>query len=188
MTRSALASGRRYARALLDVSEAQGVSAKVDADLAQAVSVLGGSEPLRRALTHPAVPIEKKKAITKALFGSAEDLVWRFLDILIEHDRIDLLSEIATSFHTAWNAKRGVTSAEAISAVPLDPAQTQGLEKALAKSVDRTVELKTKTDPALLGGLLVKMGGRTYDGSVRSHLKALREALGGGSGTPTFGS
>ena len=91
-----------------------------------------------------------------------------------------LLPAIRSSFHAQWNTRRGVVGAEAISAVALDPAQRKALEEALSKAAEREVELKASTDPSVLGGILVKMGGRSYDGTVRSHLTAVREALAGG--------
>jgi F-type H+-transporting ATPase subunit delta len=182
VTQTALAAGRRFARALLDVAEGQASSTLVDTDLSSVSSLLEQNEELRRALSHPGIPSEKKKALARALFGKASPLVGRLLDLLIDRDRIALLPAITSSFHAQWNARRGVVSAEAISAVVLEPAQRKALEEALSKTAEREVELKASTDPSVLGGILVKMGGRSYDGTVRSHLKALRHALAGGGG------
>jgi F-type H+-transporting ATPase subunit delta len=67
-------------------------------------------------------------------------------------------------------------SAEAVSAVTLPEAQRRALAAALGGAVE-LVELRTRVDPALIGGLLVQAGGRTYDGTVRTHLAALRRRL-----------
>jgi F-type H+-transporting ATPase subunit delta len=173
-----LPAGRRLARALLDVSS--GSEAAVDKDLARLSSLFEGSEELRATLTHPVVPGDKKKALVRAL-GLKDPLAVKVVDLLIERDRIGLLPWVASSFHELWNARRGVVSAEAISAVPLEPAQVKALEEAFSKLAQKEIELKVTTDAALLGGVLVKMGGRSYDGTVRSHLKTLRQALAGGS-------
>jgi F-type H+-transporting ATPase subunit delta len=83
-----------------------------------------------------------------------------------------------------WNAHRGAVAAEAVTAVPLDEAQTRALVETLRRATGKEVELRSRTDAALLGGLVVRMAGRTYDGSVRGRLKSLRERLVGQAGNP----
>jgi F-type H+-transporting ATPase subunit delta len=68
--------------------------------------------------------------------------------------------------------------------VPLDDGQTRAVAEALRRATGQEVELVTRADPALLGGLLVNMAGRTYDGTVRGRLRALRERLVGQAGNP----
>ena len=173
-----LPAGRRLARALLDVSS--GSEAAVDRDLTRLQGLFEGSEELRLTLTHPVVPGEKKKALVRALgIKSAQAL--KLLDLLIERDRASLVPLIASSFHELWNVRRGVVSAEAVTAVPLEAGQIKALEEAFSKLAQKEIELKASVDDALLGGVLVKMGGRSYDGTVRAHLMALRQTLAGGS-------
>ena len=97
---------------------------------------------------------------------------------------MELLPAIEESLGVLWNAQRGVMAAEAVSAVALDEAQTRAVAEALRKATGKDVELQTRTDPALLGGILVKMAGRTYDGTVRGRLRALRQRLVGQAGNP----
>src|SRR5215472_12905778 len=169
--------GRKHARALLDVTENKGVSAKVDQDLSVIASTIGENPQLKRVLEHPAIPVEKRKALGRAVFAKANPILLRLLDILIEHELVQLLPSIAQEFHGFWNARRGVTSVEAVSATELSASELKALESALGGVAGEKVELKTSTDPALLGGLLVRMRGFTYDGTVRFRLKALKEAL-----------
>jgi F-type H+-transporting ATPase subunit delta len=70
-------------------------------------------------------------------------------------------------------------AAEAVSATPLDEPQTRAVAKALGAATGRQVDLSARVDPRLLGGMLVKMEGRTYDGSVRARLTALKRTLAG---------
>jgi ATP synthase F1 delta subunit len=99
-----------------------------------------------------------------------------------ERDRLDLLPMVAAAYAKLWNAHRGVVAAEAVSAVPLDEAQTRAVAQALGRATGREVDLSSRVDPRLLGGMLVKMEGRTYDGSVRARLLALRRTLAGAEG------
>ena len=88
-----------------------------------------------------------------------------------------LLDAIATLYAQLWNAARGVLPAEATSAVPLSEEQLASVQRALGRATGRDVELSTAVDAALLGGLLVRVGGQVYDGTVRGRLRALRERL-----------
>ena len=95
---------------------------------------------------------------------------------------------VAAAYAKLWNAQRGVVAAEAVSAVPLDAAQTRDVAKALGAATGREVDLPARVDPRLLGGMLVKMEGRTYDGSVRGRLLALRRTLAGTGASTGRGS
>ena len=176
---------RRYARALLDVVQQQGDPQSVRRELREATALLAAQNDLRTALEHPALPAEGKRKVVEAVWGrGASPLIVRLLTLLAERGRIGILPAIEDSFSALWNAQRGVVTAEAISAVALDEAQTRAVAEALRKATGKDVELQTRTDPALLGGILVKMAGRTYDGTVRGRLRALRQRLVGQAGNP----
>ncbi len=178
---------RRYARALLDVSLAQpkdGSPEKIRPDLEEAAALLLEHKELASVLQNPAVSAEAKKKIVAGLSAKTKPVpvVNRLLALLAERDRLTLLPLIAEAFAEAWNSHRGVTAAEAVSAVALQPAQAEALSATLGQAAGLAVELKTRVDAAVLGGLVVHMGGKTYDGSVRGRLEALRETLRGRAG------
>ena len=167
---------RRYARALLDVAKADADT--VQAELAAAAQALEGNAELQRVLLHPALPAEKRRKVADAVFKGSP-LFARLVGLLIERDRIALLPEISRQYTSLWNASRGVVPAEAVTALPLDTKQVEALGQALADATGKQVALRTRIDPTLLGGVMVHMAGRTYDGSVRTRLLALRERLTG---------
>jgi F-type H+-transporting ATPase subunit delta len=169
---------RRYARALLDVALAKGEAERVHEDLGSAVATIGANDELRAVLQHRALRVEKKRGIVAGLWK--EGLVARLLAMLAERDRLELLPSIAEAFEKAWNESRGVASAEAVSATPLSEGQAQALSAAIGTSLGLNVDLKARVDPSLLGGLRLSVGGRTYDGTVRTQLRALRDRLAAG--------
>ena len=177
---------RRYARALLDVAGQQGAAAEaLRRELREATALLAAQPDLRKALEHPALPAERKRKVVGAVWGrGTSPIMVRLLDLLVERGRMELLPAIEESFSALWNAQRGVVAAEAVSALALDEAQTRAVAEALRKATGKDVELQTRTDPALLGGILVKMAGRTYDGTVRGRLRALRQRLVGQAANP----
>jgi F-type H+-transporting ATPase subunit delta len=178
MKPAAAGSARRYARALLDVALAQGDPAALREDLRRGAALLSAERELSGVLAHPGVPADRRRAIAKAVFaGRSSPLMERLVDLLAERGRVALLPEIESAFAEAWNAHRGVVAAEATSAVALDPAQVQALGGALRTVSGREVELRQRVDPAVLGGVVVRMGERTYDGTVRAQLAGLRQRL-----------
>lgn len=167
------------ARALLDVAEKNDDPAKVRAGLRRAVAALADLPELSAALSNPALPVERRQRIVAAVFASAPELLRRFLELLVAHEGIGLLPQVEQAYSAQWNTRRGVVAAEAVTAVPLDDALSRALEEAIRKSTGLEVELQEKTDPAVLGGVFLKMSGHTYDGTVRGRLQALRRILKG---------
>jgi F-type H+-transporting ATPase subunit delta len=167
------------ARALLDVAEKKDAATVVQAGLRQVAAALHDLPELQSALSNPALSVERRQRIVAAVFPSAPELVRRFLELLVARELTSLLPQVERSYAAQWNARRGVVTAEAVTAVPLDDALVRALEQAIQKTTGLTAELSEKTDPATIGGVLLKMGGHTYDGTVRGRLQALRRTLKG---------
>ena len=176
---------RRYARALLDVALQKGEAEALRRELRETADLLAAHKDLRSALEHPALSAEAKKKLVDAVWGRrGSALLARLMGLLAERGRTALLPAIEETYGALWNAHRGVVAAEAVSAVPLDEGQARAVAAALRRATGKEVELQSRADQALLGGLLVKMAGRTYDGTVRGRLRALRQRLVGPAGNP----
>ena len=177
----AQAAARRYARALVDVASAAKAAEGMRTELAEAAALVTDNPELARALTHPAVPVEKRRRLVAAVWEGhgASPLLVRLLTLLTERGRMGLLPTIEQAYGEIWNARRGVISARAVSAVSLEKDQKDALQAVLARARSREVELVAKTDPSVIGGLTVTIEGRTYDGSVRGRLQVLKQRLTG---------
>lgn len=185
MTGTPRALARRYARALLDVADRQGPNAALSLrdELRAFAPIVTGHPELRRALLHPGLGSEAKKRLLAAVADRAEasTLLRRHLDVLAARDRVALLEDVAEAYAGLANAAQGIVSAEAVSAVALPDPQRQALAAALGDAV----ELRTRVEPRVLGGLLVRVGGKTYDGTVRTRLDTLRQRLSASSPGPS---
>lgn len=179
MKKASQAAARRYARALLDVALEKGAAADVRKQLEEAAALLGGNRELLAVLSHPAVSAARKQKIVAAIRGKQQEggLVARLLELLVERERIQLLPALAEIFVSLYNEQRRVVAAEAVSAVPLEDPQRAALGDAIGRATGLSVELTTRVEPEVLGGLRVAMGGRVYDGTVRARLRTLRERL-----------
>jgi F-type H+-transporting ATPase subunit delta len=173
---------RRYARAALDVAEMRGGAggpSVLGSDLLTLVGLIDRHAPLRAALADPRVDLDARRRVLEAIAQKAglSELTRRLVALLISRDRLWLLPALAEAASAEILARRGVLPAEATSAVPLIETQRRALARALGKASGLEVELRTHVDPEVLGGVRVKMGGKTYDGTVRAHLAALRQSL-----------
>jgi F-type H+-transporting ATPase subunit delta len=176
---------RRYARALLDVASGASPDAprRLRAELGELVRLLETNRELAAALLHPGIGPEPRRRLLAAVAqqAGATPLLVRLLELLATNGRLRLLPVLAEAYTEELNARQGVLSAAVSSAVPLADAQRQALAAALGTLIGKKVELKAQLDPTLLGGVLVRLGGRSYDGTVRTQLLALRQRLAAGS-------
>jgi F-type H+-transporting ATPase subunit delta len=176
---------RRYVRALYDVAAAAGVgqAQRLGRELAELDALLQGHPELSAALSHPAVPAEARARMLLAVVTQAggSELLGRLVTSLVSRERLEMLGALRVAYDEQLNAAQGVVAATAVSAVPLDEAQTKALAGALGAAVGKAVALAKQVDPAVLGGVLVRMGGRNYDGTVRAQLLTLRRRLAAGS-------
>jgi F-type H+-transporting ATPase subunit delta len=151
-------------------------------ELHRFIALVRDHADLASALEHPRLGAEARRRVTAALAGrlGASVLLRRLLALLAANDRLALLPALTEVYAEMLNVRRGVVAAQAASAVGLTGDQQQALAAALAKAAGLEVELATRVDPEILGGLVVRMGGKTYDGTVRAHLAALRRSLAAG--------
>ena len=170
----------RYARALVDVVLEQ----KIDPSIAvqqvnDMVAAVSESPELRNVWESPAVPSEQKRNLLDAIVGRAGTLrpIRNFFAILIDHGRIPMLAQIARQFESELNTQLGFVEADISSSRLLSAEEKQGLESQVAKLTGKKVRAKYETNPALLGGAVVRVGSTIYDGSVRGQLQKLREQL-----------
>jgi F-type H+-transporting ATPase subunit delta len=167
---------RRYAQALFEAMRDGGQSLESACrDLSRLTALVGHAE-LRRVLDHPAVPLAKKKQVLSAVWSGAP-LVERLVALLLERRRLALLPSIERSFVARWNAHRRVETAEVVCGHPIEPSQEEALRDALRRASGLEVEMRVRVDSRILGGVLVRIGGRVLDGTVRSRLSMLRGHL-----------
>lgn len=173
---------RRYARALHEEAAREGRVAEVDADVDLIHDAFEQSRELVRVFESPILPRDKKVAVLEALFGErVQPVTRRFMRLLVDKQREALFPAVVTAYRRLRDAQQGVVEALARTAQPLSQAERQKLTAALEGVTGKRVRLRTAEDPALLGGVVVRVGDTVYDGSVRHQLAALREQLEHGS-------
>jgi F-type H+-transporting ATPase subunit delta len=109
--------------------------------------------------------------------GQVQPLTVKFLGLLAANRRTNALVEITAAFQRLAAARRGLVSAQVTTAVPLSDAQTNALKSALRQAIGKDPEIEARVDPAILGGVKVRVGSRLYDASLKSRLDSLKYAL-----------
>jgi len=190
---SATASGlaQRYATALFDLAKEQKKLDRVQADLAGFVQLMGDSPDLKRLVESPVISRGDQVKAIQAIAERAgvDDLTKRVLGLMASHRRLFALAPVAKAYAEMLAAEKGEVAAEVVSAVPLAAADLATLEKSIAGFVGQDVNVETRVDPALLGGLVVRVGSRMLDASLRTKLMQLEQTLKGrSSGAAARGS
>jgi F-type H+-transporting ATPase subunit delta len=169
----------RYASALFDLASENGTVTAVESDLDKLAAALAESGELVLLTTNPKVT---RTAAQQALAGVAKvlglsELTRNFLGVLAQNRRLSQLPAVIRAFRAIAAAQRGEVTAEVTSAHALSDAQLEGLKAKLTAREGRTVKLSTKVDPDLLGGLVVTIGSKRIDASIRTRLNSLAQAM-----------
>jgi len=170
----------RYARALLDVAvKEQADLEQIENELSQFADLFKQYPLLEKVLVNPAVPVPRKRAAVADLLAQAKftPIVTKLLTLLADRDRLVLVPDLLASYRDRLLAHRGVVRAEVTTASTLDPGRADAIRQGLAALTGRTVQLATKIDPAIVGGLIARIGSTVYDGSVTTQLARMRQKL-----------
>lgn len=171
----------RYASALFDLASEAGTVSAVESDLDTLSAALTESADLRALTTNPELSRRQQGA---AIEGVAKvlglsDLTGKFLGVLAENRRLATLPAMIRAFRSIAAAQRGEVEADVTSAHALTDAQIDQLKQKLTAREGRTVKISTSVDPDLLGGLVVTIGSQRIDGSIRTRLNSLAQAMKG---------
>lgn len=171
----------RYASALFELAREQGELDAVESDLSKFQGLLDGSEDLKRLVNSPAFAAEDQERALKAVldWASVGATTSNFLKVVTRNRRLSAAEDIIKNFRQQLALHRGEMTAEVQSAVQLSDEQLAALKDTLKASYGKDVRLETKIDPSLLGGLVVKVGSRMFDSSLRTKLSNLKVVLKG---------
>lgn len=169
----------RYAKALLNIAaEKQQVEPYAD-ELAQVVSVMESEDVLRLLLDSPTFPVEKKAAI----MGDLAELLKlsagmkNFLGLLLEKGRIGYLPQIQVNYRKFADDLSGLVRATLSSASELSSERSEAIKQEIEKQTGKQLILSLNVDESLIGGLQAEMGGKLFDGSVKTQLKRITDTL-----------
>ena len=170
----------RYASALYALAHEQRQTGEVAAALGVLKSLLAESPDLQRLVRSPAFSAADQTRALNAVMEKAgvSGVAANFVRLVAQKRRLFALSDMIRDYNKLYDAARGLTRAEVTSAAPLSDQQVKDLKEQLrGKAAGQDVELSVKVDPSIIGGLIVKLGSRMVDGSLRTKLNAIRTAM-----------
>jgi F-type H+-transporting ATPase subunit delta len=172
-------SATRYAKALLVVAIQESDPARIEADLSEIVGAMTTSSELRRAMLNPAVPQSARVSLVRALSDRAgvQAPLAKLLVMLAERGRLELLPDLLDVYRERLLAHSNIVRGRVTSAVPLAPERVHALEESLGARTGKHVQLDPAVDPALIGGVVARIGSTVYDGSIRMQLQKMRQQM-----------
>ncbi len=169
----------RYATALFELALESKKLKKVEADLRKFNALLEGSKDLQRLVRSPVFSAEDQRRAIAAIASRAKisGVTANFLQLIAQNRRLFAVGDMIRAFHALAAKHRGEVSAQVTSAHKLSAQQTKALKASLKSAIGQNVQLTSHIDPALLGGLVVKVGSRMIDTSLKTKLDNLQFAM-----------
>ncbi len=176
---SVSALSRRYAKALVEIGVEQKAVESFGDELAQVKDILSREVLLRQLLDSPTLALEKKQAMLVDLSKVLEltEGMNKFLGLLLSKGRLCYLEQIESNYRSLADELSGIMSAKITAASELDDVQKQAIATLLEKQTGKQVVVSVEVDAGLIGGLQAEIGGRLFDGSVKTQLKRIEESL-----------
>ena len=171
----------RYAAALYELADADNKLDKVAGDLRALDAMIGESEDLSRLISSPVLSRDEQTNGILALCkkASMDELTQRFVGTTAQNRRLFALPSIIKAYLDELSYRRGEATAEIVSAQKLDENQLKAVSDVLKKAIGSKISVEQKVDESLLGGMIVKVGSRMVDSSIKTKLQQLRLSMKG---------
>ncbi|WP_313995063.1 F0F1 ATP synthase subunit delta [uncultured Selenomonas sp.] len=169
---------RKYARAIFELACEEDQLKEYGADIALVQQTMVDCPELKSFINNPNFPPEDKKKLLKEIF--AEDLrpiVMNFLLLLVDKRRMQVFAAISAIFAQLTNEKLGIAVADVTTVEPLTEAQMTALKEKLERVTGKQISLREHSDPSIIGGVVVRIGDRRIDGSIKGRLAAMTADL-----------
>jgi len=169
---------RRYAEAFFSIAQENNKVDDLQLELEKVVEVIETTENLKDYLAHLLIPAKEKKDVTSKIFtGNISQITLNFVLMIIDKRRETYIGVIADEYKDMADEARNIMKAELVSAREVSSDEMSILAEKLSVSTGKTVQLKQVVDPALIGGIKIRMGDQIIDGTVAKKLEMLKERL-----------
>ena len=166
-----------YARALFEVAKERDILDEIHDDLGAFTTALEENRELAVFFFSPYFSSEEKKDGLERAVTGADPIFMNFLETLLERHRMPVIFRMRTRFEQLWDEEKKLLPVEITSSVQLDKAIVQSIGERIGEQTGQKVELSSKVDPEILGGLVVRVGNFVLDASIRNRLNQLRKQV-----------
>ena len=169
---------RRYAKALFQLALAQGTEEQIGREIEQFAGAFQNLV-LNTVLNNPAFAVQSRKNIVVEVSRTLQlsPLAIHFLSLLVERDRLSFFPAIVERYRRLLDEKKGQAEARVVAASALEDSDLSRLGEALVKISGKRVVVHQENDPSLIGGLVIYLEGKVYDGSVRTQLENMKQRV-----------
>jgi F-type H+-transporting ATPase subunit delta len=166
-----------YARALFEVAQDQDKLDEIHEQLDQFADAVSENRDMARFFFSPYFSTEEKKEALHKTLDGADEAFMNFLEALVERHRMPVIFRIRSRFDQMWQEEHKLLPVEITSAVELDKQTVDGIGKTIGEHVGREIELSSRVDPDILGGVVLRVGNYVLDASIRHRLEQLRKQV-----------
>jgi F-type H+-transporting ATPase subunit delta len=170
------ANALRYAQAVFEIALEKNELDRWQTDLQKVVAVVSAGDFVA-ALESPKIKLEAKAGFLKKRLGAVNPLAMNLALLLVSRSAIGIIAEVAGEYKNLVDAHRGIKAADVITAVPVDDSEKKELTEKLGELIKAKIEITSQVNPDILGGVVVRVGGKLLDGSTRSKLATMKRQL-----------
>ncbi len=168
---------RRYSEALLDIAFEEGCEEEVYNEYKLFYEQLKADKDFNRLVTEKILSEDELKAMIAKILDGGNTYLISFIMTLIERNRMDEVLEMFLDFERGYKEKKNILEAEAVTAVEMTETQKEEVVKQLSEKYGKTVILKTSVDPSIIGGMVLYVGNKMLDASVKAKFEGLKKEL-----------
>lgn len=167
----------RYAKAILEMAQANGNAAQVADDMALIATTVSTNKELDNFIASPNVKVEIKESALKEIFAGSNAVTQGLFQLLAENKRFEILPAIAAQYKLQFDAANGIEVATVTTAVPLDAALEAKVLAKVKEFSDKQITLNNVVDPSIIGGFILRVGDKQFNASVAQRLLTLKREL-----------
>jgi len=168
----------RYALAFMDLAQRQDMFDKFDADLALVKETVDANKDLKDFLEHPLIQASDKKDVIDKIFREHVSVyTLNLIKLLIDKNRIHILAILADHYKALLNKKRNISTAQIITAIEIDENTKNRVKEKLERVFSKTIEIETSIDKEIIAGMIVKVGDKIIDGSIKTKFENMKKQV-----------
>jgi len=167
----------RYAKAILEIADSKKVASQVSADMALVSSTINTNLELNTFIQSPTINVEQKESALLAIFANSNAVTKSLFRLLMENKRFEILDIIALEYNKLFDIMNGVEVAKVTTAIAMDAALEAKVSAKIATFSDKKITIENTIDPSIIGGFILRIGDKQYNGSVANRLQVLKREL-----------
>ena len=167
----------RYAKAILEIADSKKAASQVSADMALISSTINTNAELNTFIQSPTINVEQKESALLEVFANANAVTKSLFRLLLENKRFEILDAIALEYNKLFDIMNGVEVAKVTTAIAMDAALEAKVSAKIATFSDKKITIENTIDPSIIGGFILRIGDKQYNGSVANRLQVLKREL-----------